>query len=133
MTIPRFDGAQAWACLDPEQQAAIGAVAMELAVANLVASLTKPDEPRHRAAMRGGMVLVELSLRATFKTFSASERLQIERDLPVPSLIGVVCRRCGCSQEDACEGGCSWAEADLCTACVDGAGRMRARQARVPS
>lgn len=31
----------------------------------------------------------------------------------------VACRVCGCTQERACEGGCSWAEVDLCSACVD--------------
>lgn len=29
-----------------------------------------------------------------------------------------VCRVCGCSNEDACEGGCHWVEEDLCSACV---------------
>jgi len=29
-----------------------------------------------------------------------------------------ICRVCGCSQEDACEGGCSWVEKDLCSSCV---------------
>lgn len=28
------------------------------------------------------------------------------------------CRRCGCTQNSACEGGCAWAEPDLCTACA---------------
>jgi uncharacterized protein with PIN domain len=28
------------------------------------------------------------------------------------------CRVCGCSDEDACEGGCYWVEEDLCSACV---------------
>ena len=32
-----------------------------------------------------------------------------------------VCRVCGCTEENACEGGCAWAneEKTLCTACVD--------------
>jgi ParB/RepB/Spo0J family partition protein len=29
------------------------------------------------------------------------------------------CRECGCTDEEACEGGCSWVEADLCSACVE--------------
>lgn len=28
------------------------------------------------------------------------------------------CRVCGCTDERACEGGCRWVEADLCSACV---------------
>lgn len=29
------------------------------------------------------------------------------------------CRVCGCSEHDACEGGCSWAGADLCSECAE--------------
>lgn len=29
------------------------------------------------------------------------------------------CRICGCTEDNACEGGCSWVEEDLCSACVD--------------
>jgi len=28
------------------------------------------------------------------------------------------CRECGCSDDDACEGGCFWVEADLCSRCA---------------
>jgi len=28
------------------------------------------------------------------------------------------CRRCGCSDFFACEGGCSWVEPDLCSSCA---------------
>ena len=33
-----------------------------------------------------------------------------------------VCRICGCTEDNACEGGCSWVEEDLCSACVDAEG-----------
>lgn len=29
------------------------------------------------------------------------------------------CRRCGCTDDQACEGGCWWVEPDLCSACQD--------------
>ena len=29
-----------------------------------------------------------------------------------------ICRVCGCTEAAACEGGCFWAEPDLCSACV---------------
>jgi hypothetical protein len=29
------------------------------------------------------------------------------------------CRICGCSDDDACEGGCIWVEPDLCNVCAD--------------
>jgi len=31
---------------------------------------------------------------------------------------GQVCRVCGCTDFEPCLEGCSWAEADLCSACV---------------
>lgn len=31
---------------------------------------------------------------------------------------GRQCRGCGCTDGHACAGGCSWVEADLCSACV---------------
>ena len=57
MTIPRFDGAAAWAALSADAQAHIGTLAIELIVANetacAVADLpgnTHPDPVRFRAA-----------------------------------------------------------------------------------
>jgi len=29
-----------------------------------------------------------------------------------------VCRRCGCTEDKACEGGCSWAYPDVCSRCA---------------
>jgi hypothetical protein len=29
-----------------------------------------------------------------------------------------VCRICGCTQNNACQGGCYWVESDLCSACA---------------
>lgn len=31
------------------------------------------------------------------------------------------CRVCGCSDDDACPGGCYWVEPDLCSACAGAA------------
>lgn len=28
------------------------------------------------------------------------------------------CRTCGCTEHNACPGGCSWVEEDLCSSCV---------------
>lgn len=30
------------------------------------------------------------------------------------------CRKCGCTDDLACPGGCYWVEADLCSRCVTG-------------
>ncbi|MGH1574509.1 hypothetical protein ACRAWG_32530 [Methylobacterium sp. P31] len=46
--------------------------------------------------------------------------LRDEHGWKIPASIGPVCRRCGCSENDACEGGCGWVDNDqtLCTACA---------------
>ncbi len=31
-----------------------------------------------------------------------------------------VCRVCGCTENNACPGGCSWVEPDLCSGCAEG-------------
>jgi hypothetical protein len=31
---------------------------------------------------------------------------------------GLQCRVCGCTENDACEDGCCWVEASLCSSCV---------------
>ena len=36
-------------------------------------------------------------------------------------LFGGVCRECGCTNETPCEGGCHWAEPDLCSTCAEAA------------
>lgn len=38
--------------------------------------------------------------------------------LPERSARAGVCRKCGCTDDKACPGGCSWVEPDLCSACV---------------
>ena len=35
------------------------------------------------------------------------------------------CRVCGCTDDQACEGGCSWAEPDLCSKCAAKKKRIR--------
>lgn len=36
------------------------------------------------------------------------------------------CRVCGCTDDRACDGGCSWVDLDLCSACIEHAGEMTA-------
>lgn len=34
------------------------------------------------------------------------------------AVLGPECRVCGCTNDEACVGGCSWAEPDLCSVCA---------------
>lgn len=119
--IPRFDGAAAWSRLTDEQKDAIGAVALELTQAWLVL-FTEESEPRRRAA---AMAELEIGAALRDEAFNALPLIQEHHPQAIhgvpllPSLIGGVCRECGCTENDACPGGCGWAEPDLCTACVE--------------
>jgi hypothetical protein len=117
--IERFDGAAAWAAMTEEERAAIGAFGIELAVAAHVAAVTEDradQEAVHRAAQAAGNKLIDIFDRAVMTALPAGSLL----DLPIPSLLGPVCRVCGCSEQDACGFGCSWADAakTICTECA---------------
>jgi hypothetical protein len=44
-------------------------------------------------------------------------RLAPQREIDVAAG-GSACRVCGCTDNDACEEGCYWVEADLCSSCA---------------
>ena len=46
----------------------------------------------------------------------------------IPSLLGMVCRACACSNDDGCAEGCDWAENSLCTRCAGAGGGVGARR-----
>lgn len=56
----------------------------------------------HRAVVRGQREDIARRLASLDDSESETER---------------ACRECGCTDDRACPGGCSWAEPDLCSAC----------------
>ena len=38
--------------------------------------------------------------------------------VPLDDIEGMTCRECGCTDDNPCDGGCSWVEEDLCSNCV---------------
>jgi hypothetical protein len=120
---PRFDGATAWVSLTPEQQAFIGAIALEFVVnmhgedAYFTGLEAKPEA---RPFIAGAPLLSDMLMTAVDDAIrdSVPALHDDELPIPIPSSLGPVCRVCRCSEEDACDGGCGWAEPDLCTACV---------------
>jgi len=125
--IARFDGAAVWSKLGPAQRATIGIIALELVIANKTACTTDRSEPiRHRAAAAAGALLVGELDRAVSDAVAGKADFSCD---PVPSLVGDICQKCGCTELDACEGGCSWLSPGRCSACA-GRHTGRARQAR---
>jgi hypothetical protein len=121
--LQRFDGAAAWATLTPEQQAEIGAIALEYAVAaigfddvndlDFLALIARPLGAAEQFLNDDLLVTVQDALGDTVPALTDGTGL-----VPVPARLGQICRTCGCSHYDPCLGGCSWAEPDLCSACV---------------
>ena len=116
----RFDGAAYWARLAPEDQAAIGAAALEWIAAEGMQDRawedSRPDWARVGTAAEGAC---RSTIQDVFVGAIDREGLEASDGTPrIPSLLGMVCRVCGCSEQDACPEGCGWAEDHLCTSCA---------------
>ena len=64
--------------------------------------------------------MVKIVLTAEDLLFLMKNRetaLYVEESLPEAS--PARCRVCGCTEEKACPGGCSWVEVDLCSRCAE--------------
>lgn len=122
----RFDAAAAWAALDDAQRAEIGTHALEIV---LVWHLQALEGPGPESALPP--VYARVTSAADNILLSSLETL-VRDCLPdgaftapdgstprVPSLVGGICRRCGCTHFDPCDERCGWAAVDLCTACVE--------------
>jgi len=122
MSRIRFDGAAAWAALTPAQQAEIGAIALELIVnqhGEDAYSIGFEPTAEKRPFQAANPLLNDMLMSAISDALAEAVPALIDDTLPipVPSLLGPVCRACGCSEQDACDVGCGWAEPELCTAC----------------
>lgn len=122
--LPRFNGAEAWAKLTAEQQAEIGAIALEIIVNchGEDAYFTGLDaKPEARPFIAAQPVLMDMLMSTVSEAIGPAVPALFDDDLPVPipSLLGGVCRACACSEYDPCPEGCGWAEPDLCTSCAE--------------
>lgn len=118
----RFDAEAAWAALHESVRAAIGAAVMNLLAADtVIQDAADTDDQRlarvgfacERAAQIAlDGVLAEISITALAPLLPSGQPR-------IPALLGMVCERCGCSQDDACPEGCGWAHDHLCTACTE--------------
>jgi hypothetical protein len=128
-TLPllRFDGAAAWAKLSQEERDEIGALALELVVTchGEDAHFTGHDAEREARPFLAVGPLVQDRLKGAVDEALREELPALfddESPIPIPSALGPVCRVCLCSEEDPCEAGCGWADADVCTACAERGG-----------
>lgn len=126
-TLPRIDGGAAWAGLTPEQQAEIGAIAIELAAAwaaqdaldDIVGGSVWTEA--RRAADAADILLIAALGQAVQDAIPPELLRPVNSHPPLPSRLGPVCLACGCTEHDACittAGPCGWATPDLCSACA---------------
>jgi hypothetical protein len=134
--MDRLDPLAAWDALDPAMQRQIGAAAIaEAAGAMAMAVLGVGDAAQAvELSFEEAADLYDQSLPYANAVTASCERLAVLVQSclgygdgalpPVPDLrpLGIrQCRSCGCTDERLREGGCSWVETDLCSACVPGA------------
>lgn len=127
-SVPRFDGAAHWATLSPDAQAEIGALALEYVAAGYAVQVEAAGAHRTAIGRAAEAAWDHLASRLEERVVELLPAGDVWRDgatARIPSLLGPLCRRCGCSEPDACLSGCGWAEPDLCTACQE-PGRMSA-------
>lgn len=119
--LPRFVGAMAWSDLNEREKGTIGGVALELVMAWTLLEegpdLGEDERERARlarAAEAAEQLLTGELVREVRKAVDVSVI-----GLGIPSLLGPVCRECGCSHWDPCmPEPCSWAEKELCSNCA---------------
>lgn len=111
----KFDARQAWALLRPAQRRALGEAALLLVVSQEAQDIAIDRAPTpvlqrwERAEQIAHRLLVE----------AIPCDADLYEDGPDLAPLGIrACRQCGCTDDHACEGGCSWVEDDLCSACV---------------
>ena len=115
----RFTGDAEWAALPEEVRRELGVALLQHAVAGRgadTASSEREERPFLAAAEIIEARVEELLAEEFWGTLIPDDRVP-----PVPAMLGRYCRRCGCSDYDACGDfvePCGWAADDLCTRCA---------------
>jgi hypothetical protein len=85
-------------------------------VGNLQLALRHPDNTGSAAAV-ARQIIDGLIARMTASGLEANAELARLGDNPDYDAIMRTCRVCGCTERNACPGGCSWVDVDLCSQC----------------
>lgn len=114
-----FDPAVAWQHLDPKAQSEIGVAAIVLILGAIGSGEgIRPFQAFDTANMEG-LCALETATRDHLPEAFAGD---MPRRLDLVSIGVQSCRECGCTDNHACPGGCSWEEPDLCSSCAPGGG-----------
>ena len=116
--IRRLSEAAAWDGIPGAFQRRIGMIAVAYAVAAMGQAETGQSqaETLEARAVRAGEKALGQLLRAAI--IEAMPALRRSTTLPLPKLLGWVCRSCGCTDHAPCAGRCRWIAPDQCSACT---------------
>lgn len=115
-----LDPLTAWLALPPDVQQLIGATAIAITVGALGVDLAveRGDPAAHRSRYAASEEAQSL-LRALVAINVLDGDDTVLPPRPDLRPLGIrQCRECGCTDDFACDGGCSWVETDLCSVCV---------------
>lgn len=74
----------------------------------------KREDPALQSVLEATSPIIDAAFQeGVIRAFAHGQRVMKNRDLGRRT-----CRVCGCWELNACNGGCSWVEADLCSACA---------------
>lgn len=119
--LPRFDPRAAWAALCDDQRRAIGEACLLQQVA-IEAQVLAADAHDGRFPPEAIAAVRRWERAEHEATRLLADAIPIDADLydaPDLAALGIrACRKCGCTTESGCAGGCWWVEADLCSGCA---------------
>ena len=113
----RIDTKAFWAALPPEKQLEVGEAAVAFIAAGYVQFNVKQNDHLGVRVAEAAFTKLESELFDVFGKDGAAFMGARGRH-KVPAGLGMICKACGCTEEDACPGGCGWEGENLCTACA---------------
>jgi hypothetical protein len=110
----RFDARAYWSGLTPEQQRTFGEAFLLWFFGEVAEALYEQIAISDTAMLRWRHAS-DTALKQMDPPDPGKQRILAGPDLAVLSIRA--CRRCGCTDVSACEGGCAWVADDLCSRC----------------
>lgn len=116
----RLDMTALWRALPEADREQIGLIGLGLVLAGSMSCAAEFTAPAASRAYRAAYFAADKEL-SSFKPPESVMAAVRGPSWRIPDSVGSICRRCGCSEGDACGRGCGWANAEqtLCTDCSD--------------